>query len=273
MKEEYKALYGKSETKEEALTRLCNVMEILRKECPWDKVQTHESLERDMIEEAYEAVNAIRKNDVENLREELGDVLLQVVFHSLIAEEDEQFELKDVIDAESDKMIGRHPHIFSTENAKTIDKVLEKWENIKSREHGELSFTDRLKNVPEALPALMRSEKVQRRAAKAGFDWNSAEGAFDKLEEEMEELKEACISGVQSHIEEEFGDMLFSMVNVSRFLNVDPEKSLNGCTEKFIRRFEYMEEAATLQHHSLNSMSLEEMEALWVEAKNNLRNK
>ena len=271
MKEEYRELYGKSETKEDAFTRLYKVMEILRRECPWDRVQTHESLERDMIEEAYEAVNAIKKNDMDNLKEELGDVFLQVVFHSLMAEEENAFDIKDVIDAESDKMIGRHPHIFSTENAKTIDKVLEKWENIKSREHGEFTFTDRLKNVPETLPALMRSEKVQRRAAKAGFDWDSAEGAFEKLGEEIEELKEACSMGSKSHIEEEFGDLLFSMVNVARFLNVDPEKSLNECTEKFIDRFEYMEKAAALQHQDLDSMSLEEMDELWVEAKNYLK--
>lgn len=271
MKKEYEKLCKDSETQEEAFSRLIDIVRILRKECPWDKVQTHQTLTKGMLEEAYEAVDAINHGDMENLREELGDVLLQVVFHGVLSEEEKAFEIRDIVNDECNKMIRRHPHIFSTENIKSIDKVLEKWENIKSREHGEQCYTDRIKNVPRALPALLRSEKVQKRASEAGFDWDSSEGAFDKLKEETEELREACSDGNKDSIFEEFGDLLFSMVNVSRFLDVNPEESLNGCTEKFIRRFEYMENAALQSGRSLDGMTLEEMDKLWEEAKLNLK--
>ena len=271
MKEKYRELYKDSETQEEAFKRLVDIIRILRKECPWDKVQTHESLKRGMIEEAYEAVDAINNNDMENLKEELGDVLLQVVFHGVLSEEEKAFEIRDIINSECNKMIRRHPHIFSTENIKSIDKLVEKWENIKSREHGEHCYTDRLKDVPSALPALLRSEKVQKRAADAGFDWDDAEGAFDKLEEEAQELRDACSEGNQESVNEEFGDLLFSMVNVSRFLGVNPEESLNGCTAKFIQRFEYMEKAALQSGRSLDDMKLAEMDELWEEAKLKLK--
>lgn len=267
MKEKYKELYTKGENAEEALRRLVKIVGILRENCPWDRAQTHESLTAAMLEEAYEAVDAINNKDPENLKEELGDVLLQVVFHSLLSSEAGIFDLTGVINDECDKMIRRHPHIFSEENIKSIDKLLEKWENIKGHEHQEQSFTDRLKRVPVALPALMRSEKIQSRAAEAGFDWENASGAFDKLEEEMSELREAWESGVFQSIFEEFGDLLFSMVNVSRFLKINPEESLNRCAEKFIRRFGYMEKAARSRGRTFKSMTLEEMDKLWIEAK------
>ena len=271
MKEKYVELCKDSSTQEEAFHRLIEIIRILRKECPWDKIQTHESLKKGMLEEAYEAVDAINNKDMANLREELGDVLLQVVFHGVLAEEEKAFEMKDIINDECNKMIRRHPHIFSTENIKSIDKLIEKWENIKSREHGEQCYADRLKNVPAALPALLRSEKVQKRAAEAGFDWDDAEGAFNKLKEEAEELREACSEGDQDSVNEEFGDLLFSMVNISRFLDVNPEESLNGCTAKFIKRFEYMENAAIQSGRSLDQMKLSEMDVLWEEAKLNLK--
>lgn len=269
MKEEYKALYTDGNTNEEAISRLVEIVRILRKECPWDRVQTHETLRKSMLEESYEVIDAINRGDMVNLREELGDVLLQVVFHGLLAEESESFKLKDVINDECNKMIHRHPHVFSEESIKGIDKLLEKWENIKSQEHGEQSVTDRLKDVPIALPALLRSEKVQSRAAKIGFEWKDVSGALDKLEEEIAELREAQQNQDDDAIFEEFGDLLFSMVNVSRFLKINPEESLNGCTAKFIKRFEYMENAAIQSGRTLEKMNLEEMDRLWIEAKMN----
>lgn len=271
MKDQYKELYFEGKTNEEALGRLVKIVRILRAECPWDRVQTHETLTKGMLEESYEVVDAINNKDMINLREELGDVLLQVVFHGLLAEESGSFLLADVINDECDKMIRRHPHIFSEESIKSIDKLLEKWENIKSREHGEQSVTDRLKDVPRALPALLRSEKVQGRAAKIGFEWKDVSGAFDKLEEEIAELKEAHQNKNKDAVFEEFGDLLFSMVNVSRFLDINPEESLNGCTAKFIQRFEYMEKAAIQSDRNLEEMSLDEMDRLWVEAKMNIK--
>ncbi len=267
MKKEYEELYLAKDNEGEALERLVKIVSILRRECPWDRAQTHESLTKCMIEEAYEAVEAIKTQNVPNLREELGDVLLQVVFHSNLASSEGRFHLVDVINEECEKMIRRHPHIFLEENVKTIDKVLEKWENVKSREHKELRYTDRLTSVPKAMPALIRSSKVQSKAAKAGFDWDEIGGAFAKIDEEFDELLEAYKQGDPEHITEEFGDLLFSMVNVSRFLNIDPEESLNEATQKFIKRFDCMERLAESRNMDLGDMSLEEMDKLWMEAK------
>ena len=169
IKTEYAPLYEAKQNEGDALIRLAEIIKVLREKCPWDSVQTHETLTRCMLEEAYEAVDAIQEHDVENLREELGDVLLQVVFHCNLSEEEGDFDLTDVINEECEKMIRRHPHIFLQEEVKTIDKALEKWENVKSKEHGEERYTDRLKRVPKALPALLRSSKVQGKASKLGF--------------------------------------------------------------------------------------------------------
>ena len=267
MKKEYEELYSVKDNEGDALKRLAEIVKVLRKECPWDREQTHQSLTKCMVEEAYEAVDAIRREDTENLREELGDVLLQVVFHSNLSENEGGFTLTDVINEECEKMIRRHPHIFLEENAKTIDKALEKWENMKSREHKELSYTDRLQSVPQAMPALIRSSKVQSKAAKIGFDWVDVSGAFEKVEEELQELFEAHRQGDQAAVSEEFGDLLFSMVNASRFLNIDPEESLNEATAKFIKRFDCMERIADRQNLDLGSMTLEDMDNLWQEAK------
>ncbi len=261
-KKEYEELYLKKDKAGETLERLATIVEILRQQCPWDSVQTHETLKSCMIEEAYEAVEAINKKDPENLREELGDVLLQVVFHSNLAHEENCFDLNDVINEECEKMIRRHPHIFLDENVKTIDKALEKWDNMKSKEHQELRYTERLTGVPKALPALIRSSKVQNRAAKIGSDWVDVEGAFDKIREEFQELLKAYSQSDGNQIEEEFGDLLFSMVNASRFLNIDPEESLNQATEKFIKRFDCMEQNASNQGMDLADMTLDEMDKL-----------
>ena len=236
-------------------------------ECPWDREQTHESIRTCMLEEAYEVVDAINNHDDANLREELGDVLLQVLFHSSLARESGRFELKDVINEECDKMIRRHPHVFLEENLKTIDKVLEKWENIKVKESGQPDNTSRLEKVPRALPALTRAKKVQKKAADVGFDWNDVIPALDKVNEETCELREAWQLGDQDAMKEELGDLLFSVVNVARFLDVDPEDALTFTTDKFIRRFAYIEKAAMACGRQLEDMSLEEMDALWEQAK------
>lgn len=273
MKEKYMHLSQAGKDKKEALERLTEIVGILRQECPWDKVQTHESLIPGMLEESYEVVEAINNKDEENLREELGDVLLQVVFHALIEEENENFCITDVMNDECEKMIRRHPHVFLEEtannNGKSIDKVLEKWENIKVQEKGDKSYTSPMQRVPKALPALMRAYKVQKKAAKAGFDWEDASGAFDKIREEYAELSECFEENPEDQVRltDEMGDLLFSCVNLARFIGVDPERALYHTIDKFIRRFAYIEESTLACGRKLEEMSLTEMDMLWDEAK------
>ena len=273
VKEKYIHLCETADDNEKALTRLYEIVKILRSECPWDRVQTHESLRPGMLEEAYETVDAINNQDMVNLREELGDVLLQVVFHSILGEEESRFDLKDIINEECEKMIRRHPHVFLQENAnntaKSIDKVLEKWENIKEQERGSEKTSARLTKVPRALPALTRAFKVQKKAAEVGFDWDDISGAFDKVREETRELTECCQEqpADKEALQEELGDLLFSAVNVSRFLGIDPEASLDYTIDKFIRRFTHVENSALACGRALEDMSMSEMDELWDEAK------
>lgn len=273
MKEQYRGLAETAKDKQAAIERLAQIIGILRKECPWDKVQTHESLRPGMLEEAYEVVEAINNRDLENLREELGDVLLQVVFHAHIEEENQNFDLTDVINEECEKMIRRHPHVFLEESennrAKSIDKVLEKWENIKVQEKGTSDVTSRMEKVPRALPALVRAAKIQKKAAESGFDWDDISGAFDKVREEYREVSECYEqdpAGLDA-LKEEIGDLLFSVVNIARFLGIDPEGALDYTNNKFIRRFSYVEKAALACGRELEEMSLSEMDELWNEAK------
>lgn len=256
-----------SSNEAEAIYRIKNLVDLLRVECPWDREQTHQSLTTGMIEEAYETCEAINRGDMDNLKEELGDVLLQVVFHASLAQERGDFSLIDVIDGVCDKMINRHPHIFQQESAKTIDNVLEKWENIKQRERGEMSLGQELEDVPLALPALIRSEKLQKKAARVGFDWDQVQGALEKAEEERMELLEAMESENQDAIKEEMGDWLLSLVNISRFLKVNPEEALEASNRKFIERIKKMEEFAAAEGRTLKGMSLEELDGLWNMAK------
>jgi len=270
--EKYSEFRKSATTNEEAIKRLVDIIELLRKECPWDKEQTHESLRNCMLEEAYEAADAIDRADKANLREELGDVLLQVIFHASLASENNDFALVDVINEECEKMIRRHPHIFLEENIKSVDKVLEKWENIKSKEQGKVSQSQRLLSIPRALPALTRSYKVQKKAADVGFDWDDVSCAFSKIQEETEELKKANKEGDMIGVTEELGDLLFSVVNVARFLKVDPEYALTLTSDKFIRRFAHIEASAEAKGIKLEDMSLDEMDRLWEEAKSKEHN-
>lgn len=269
MDRKYAQYYREGQTEEEAIKRLIKIISLLRSEdgCPWDKVQTHESLKPCLIEEAYEVVGAIDNGDIENLEEELGDVLLQVVFHGLIGSENQAFDIKSIANKECDKMLRRHPHVFLNKNPETIDKALEKWENVKRKERGFTTHTQSMRDIPKAMPALIRSYKIQKKAAHVGFDWDDVEDAFLKIKEETLELLEACQGKQKDKVAEELGDLLFSVVNVARFLGINPEDALHSTSSKFINRFAYIEEAGIVQGKSLEEMSLEDMDKLWEEAK------
>ena len=267
LRDEYSFLYDDATSEETAIRRFVDLVKTLRTNCPWDMEQTHSSLRRGLIEESYEVVEAINRENFENLREELGDVLLQIVFHADLAKDEGEFDFVDIVNFECEKMINRHPHVFSNGEAKTVDKVLEKWENIKSKEHGNITHTERLKDVPKSLPALIRGEKVQKRAADVGFDWDNIEPAIDKVREELEEFCSAKRDANYGDMKEELGDLLFSVINVSRFAKIDPEEALNLSTDKFIQRFSMIEEAANKAGKKLETMSLDEMDGLWDEIK------
>lgn len=250
------------------LEQFTDIIKRLRGEngCPWDKVQTHQTLKEAMLEEAYEVVDAIDKNDIQNLKEELGDVLLQVVFHTQIEQEQGNFDLSDVITAISQKMINRHPHIFGTENADTPEEVLQNWEQIKKKEKNYKTQSESMKSVPDALPALTKAKKVQKKAKDVGFDFENVEQALQKVHEELQELEQAMTQS-QERKEEEFGDLLFSIVNVSRFLQINPEFALTKAVKKFINRFECVEQYAQMDKRSLSDMTQEELEQFWVKSK------
>lgn len=249
-----------------------DLVEVIRKlrspgGCPWDIEQTHHSIRQNLIEETYEVIEAIDKEDTELLKEELGDVLLQVVFHSIIEEEQGSFNIDDVADGVCKKMIIRHPHVFADVKADTTEQVLKNWDAIKMKTKSQNTQSEVLDGISRSLPALMRSQKIQQKAAKVGFDWDNVNGAADKLTEEIEELKEAIQEGNSDHIEEELGDVLFSAVNVSRFVKVDAEKALYNACEKFISRFSKMEKLANEENIKINETSLEALDELWEKAK------
>lgn len=239
------------------------IMKRLRQECPWDKEQTHESLKKHFIEEAYEALDAVDRGNFDDLRGELGDVALQVVFHSIIAEEEKRFTLEEVFAEVNAKLIRRHPHIYGEAVVNSGAEQSALWDKIKMTE-GRMSV---LEGVPQHLPALMKAEKVQKKAAKVGFEWEKREDVWKKVVEEMEELHEAVESGDAVHTHEEFGDLLFSLVNYARFIHVEPEQSLQDTVKKFTSRFQYIEQRLAAQGKDIHATSLEEMDALWNEAK------
>ncbi|KYH28639.1 nucleoside triphosphate pyrophosphohydrolase [Clostridium colicanis] len=248
---------------------LLNVMETLRGEdgCPWDREQDHKSLKRYLIEECYEVLEAIDEEDEDKLIEELGDVLLQVVFHAQIGKEDGYFNINDVIKGICNKLIYRHPHVFGEAEVSNSKEVLVNWDDLKKKEKGLETYTEELKYIPKNLPALLRAEKVQKKASKVGFDWKDVKPALDKIIEELKEVKEVYNSKNKGKIIEEVGDLIFSCVNVARFLDIDPEDALNYTIDKFISRFEYIEKKAKEIGTKLTDMSLEDMDKLWEMSK------
>jgi len=233
--------------------------------CPWDSEQTHESIRRNLLEEAYEAAEAIDSGDTELLLEELGDVLMQVVFHADISEKSGRFDFNDIADATCKKLIRRHPHVFGDVKAKNGTESLLFWEDIKREEKMLDSVSDTMHSVASSLPALWRAEKIQKKAAKVGFDWPEYSGALQALRSELQELEDAISSG--GGIEDELGDLLFSAVNVARFFAVDPEQALRLSSEKFISRFSRLENAARIKGRRLEDMTLDEMEDLYQQVK------
>lgn len=248
---------------------LVEIMDTLRGEdgCPWDREQTHETLRRYLVEECYEVVEAIDEQDDDKIIEELGDVLLQVVFHARIGKEEGYFDIYDITEGICNKMIERHPHIFGNVIADTSEQVLSNWEDIKKKEKGLKTYTEELKAIARSLPALTRAEKVQAKARKVGFDWDNVEAAMDKIIEELEEVKNVYNGNNRAKIQEEVGDLIFSTVNVSRFLDIDPEFALNYTIEKFINRFQYIEDEASKKGLKLQEMTLEQMDEFWEKAK------
>lgn len=248
---------------------LVAIIQRLRKECPWDSVQTNDSIKAATIEEAYEVVQAIDEKDYTELKKELGDLLLHVVFHTVIAEESGHFHLSDVIREITEKLIRRHPHIFSDTKADTAEEVKQNWETIKLEE-GRKSVID---GLPIHLPALQRAHRMQDKVAKVGFDWNHIDDVWGKVEEEMGELKEAVQLKNQDEIENEFGDLLFSLVNYARFVNVNPEDALRRTIAKFESRFHYIEDRLAENNKKITESNLEEMDKYWNESKTALKKK
>jgi len=235
--------------------------------CPWDREQTHASIKKNFIEETYEVIEAINKENTEGLKEELGDVLLQIALHCEMEREAGSFNFDDVCNDICNKLIIRHPHVFGDVSAKDTDEALSNWNAVKLKTKGMKKQSQSMSSIPVELPALMRAQKIQSKAAKTGFDWSDASGAFDKLTEEINELKNAMSLGNASDIEEEFGDLLFSCVNVSRFINVDSEEALTAASDKFIKRYTVVEKLAEEKGMSMKDSSLEELDLLWDKAK------
>ena len=243
--------------------RLVTIMEELREKCPWDRKQTIQSLRQMTLEETYELTGAITDNDWKSIREELGDLLLHIVFYARIAEEQEHFTIGDVINGISQKLIDRHPHIYGDVKVENDEEVKRNWEKLKLKE-GKKSV---LSGVPKGLPALIKAMRLQEKAKQVGFEWENKDQVWEKVQEEQGELQEAIASGEQSKIEEEFGDLVFSLVNFARFLNIDAENALEITNKKFISRFTQMEEKALSSGKALDEMSLEEMDAIWNQIK------
>jgi tetrapyrrole methylase family protein/MazG family protein len=248
---------------------LISIVKVLRSPggCPWDRKQTHSSIKKNFIEETYEVIEAINKDNPEMLKEELGDILLQVALHAEMEREKGSFDFNDVANDVVKKLVIRHPHVFGDVVAENEEEALSSWDSAKAQSKGTKSQSESMDSVPRELPALMRAQKVQQKAAKVGFDWKDSRGAFDKLDEEINELKSALAHGRKSDIEEEFGDVLFSCVNISRFLKVDSEEALTGATDKFVERFKKVEALAAQRGIDMKASSIEELDALWDEAK------
>lgn len=251
--------------KMEAFGRLLDVMDTLREKCPWDRKQTNESLRENTIEEVYELTEALLGDQPMEIRKELGDVLLHVVFYSKIGEEKGDFDIADVSNSLCDKLIYRHPHIYGDINAESADEVATNWEKLKLKEKG--GNRSVLAGVPKSLPSVIKALRIQEKAVGVGFDWEKKEDIWPKVEEEYHEVIEAIKSEDKSHIEEEFGDLLFAVINAARLYKVNPDNALERCNRKFINRFNYIETTANKEGHSITELSLDEMESYWQEAK------
>ncbi|MBR4841458.1 MAG: nucleoside triphosphate pyrophosphohydrolase [Paludibacteraceae bacterium] len=249
----------------EAFQRLLDIMDELREKCPWDSKQTFDSIRANTIEETYELCDAIMKKDMKEIKKELGDVLLHIVFYSKMASETNDFDIADVCNALCDKLVFRHPHVFGTANADSASQVEQSWEQIKRKEKdGNKSV---LSGVPDALPALIKAYRIQDKARNVGFDWDEKEQVWDKVYEELGELKEEVAKLDAEKMEAEFGDLLFSMINAARLYKINPENALERTNRKFIRRFNYLESQTLKQGKELKNMTLEEMDQYWNEAK------
>jgi tetrapyrrole methylase family protein/MazG family protein len=251
----------------DSFQKLLDIMAALRAEngCPWDREQTRESLTPYLVEETYEVLEAIEENSPQKIKEELGDLLFQIVFHSQLAKERGEFSMEDVIDAISKKMMGRHPHVFGGARFETSEQVLQQWEERKKEEGKNRESI--LEGVPKELPSLLKAHRIQSRAARVGFDWNRIADVMEKLDEELSEFRDALDQKDQAAIEDELGDVFFVLVNISRFVGVNPEDALRKTISKFISRFRYIEMKAASAGRKLSDMTLEEMDALWDEAK------
>ncbi|MGD0591445.1 MAG: nucleoside triphosphate pyrophosphohydrolase [Bacteroidota bacterium] len=243
----------------DSFKKFIKVVKRLRKECPWDREQTHQSIRHSLIEETYEVVEAIDQQDLTELKRELGDVLLHIVLHAVMAEEEQAFTLNDVIESISEKMIRRHPHVFGNTQVENAHEVKRNWEHIKLQE-GRTSVID---GVPKEMPALLRALRIQEKASKVGFDWKKKRDVWKKVVEEIKELAGAEQSKKQDRIEEEFGDVLFALVNYSRFIGINPEFALNGATNKFTKRFYHVEEELQRRGKRIGTVSMKEMDEIW----------
>lgn len=246
-----------------AFDRLLTIMDELREQCPWDKKQTMETLRHLTIEETYELGDAILDNDLEEVKKELGDILLHIVFYAKIGSETEAFDIADVANGICEKLINRHPHIYGDVKVKNEEEVKQNWENIKLKE-GKKSV---LEGVPKGLPALVKANRIQDKVAGVGFDWEHPEQVFEKLKEELGELQKEVEVDNADKMESEFGDVLFSMVNYARFLKINPENALERTNKKFIKRFQYLEQKAKELGKTMSDMTLAEMDVFWEEAK------
>jgi XTP/dITP diphosphohydrolase len=254
---------NKREEQLKAFDRLLTIMNELREECPWDRKQTIQTLRHLTIEETYELGDAILENDLNEVKKELGDLLLHIVFYAKIGSETNAFDIADVANGICDKLIDRHPHIYSDVKVADEEEVKKNWENLKLKE----GKTSVLEGVPKSLPAMVKANRIQDKVAGVGFDWEHPEQVFEKLKEELDELQHEVNENNAEKIEAEFGDVLFSMINYARFLKVDPESALERTNKKFIKRFQFLEENAKAINKPLKDMSLAEMDAFWEEAK------
>jgi len=253
----------------ESFRKLIEIVDTLmgKNGCPWDNVQTRESLKPYLVEETYEVLEALDTNDPDQIKDELGDLLYQILFHSKISSKNNEFDIKDVLNNLKEKMVRRHPHVFKEGQINTPDQVIERWEEIKKEEKTHSNHPSILDSVPKQLPSLLRAQKLQKKAAKEGFDWDEISDVFDKLDEEISEFKSAVLEGKGTDIQSELGDILFVLVNIAKFKKIDAEEALRSTNNKFIKRFQHIEKEVAKQGKTLKETSLEDMERHWQNAK------